>query len=343
MRVFLYEWVTGGGLAGVPGRLPLTLLREGLAMVQAVASDLVQSPGYQVTLLGDLRVPELAASGGEVRWVDSRAEHDAQFELAVAAADAAVLIAPETDGVLLRTARAAESVGAVLASPGSALVAVASDKQQTADLLLATDIPAPVGRALDTDASLPSDFPYPAVVKPLDGAGSQDTYVVSSFADQPPAYAFPRRIEPFAVGLPVSVGLLAGGDRLIALPACSQRLSSDGRLRYLGGACPLPPPLAGRAEGLAVRAVKAMPPGVGFVGVDLVLGTDPSGKGDLVIEVNPRLTTSFAGLRYLCQSGLASAMVETALGRPCRPSFSSRAIEFDPDGMVTFLDSGFSA
>ncbi|QDU88745.1 carbamoyl phosphate synthase-like protein [Pirellulimonas nuda] len=343
MRVFLYEWVTGGGLAGVAGRLPESLLREGLAMVQAVAADLLQTPGYRVTLMGDLRVPQLAAGGGEVGWIDSRSEHDIQFAQAAQSADATILIAPETDQALFVAVQAAEKYGARLASPGSALVAVVSDKHETAERLIAAGVPAPLGRVLDSDASLPGGFPYPAVVKPLDGAGSQDCYVVASSLDRPPAYAFPRRIEPIVPGLPASVGILVGNGEMITLPPCRQVLSSDGRLQYLGGACPLPGPLAERASGLARRAVEALPPGVGFIGVDLVLGPDPSGLGDRVIEVNPRLTTSFVGLRYLCQDGLAAAMVETALGRPRRPTFSRRSIEFDSAGMVSFLDDGRSA
>ncbi len=340
MRVFLYEWVTGGGLVGEPGRLPDSLLQEGLAMAQAVASDLVRSPGYSVTMLGDLRVPQLAAAGGRVVPIDSRAEHDAQFERAVLESDATILIAPETDGVLVKVVVAAESLGARLASPGGAFVSVASNKQQTADILLAAGVPAPSGRMLEPDAPLPEDFRYPAVVKPLDGAGSQDTYVVASAHDRPPAYAFPRRIEPFHIGIAASIGFLTGCNEVVPLPACRQKLSPDGRLSYLGGSSPLEGPLARRAEAIGRRALEALPWTVGYVGIDLVLGSDPSGSEDIAIEVNPRLTTSFAGLRYLCTNGLAAAMVETALGRPRCPEFSDRTIEFDASGTVSFTDEG---
>ena len=50
----------------------------------------------------------------------------------------------------------------------------------------------------------------------------------------------------------------------------------------------------------------------GYVGVDLVLGD----QGDWVIEINPRLTTSYIGLRTLTNDNLAVAMLRIALGQP---------------------------
>ena len=40
MHIFLYEWATGGGLVEEPGPLPASLVREGAAMIGALAADL---------------------------------------------------------------------------------------------------------------------------------------------------------------------------------------------------------------------------------------------------------------------------------------------------------------
>ena len=40
MNVFLYEWITGGGLVEESGRLPASLLVEGSAIIAALAADL---------------------------------------------------------------------------------------------------------------------------------------------------------------------------------------------------------------------------------------------------------------------------------------------------------------
>jgi hypothetical protein len=118
------------------------------------------------------------------------------------------------------------------------------------------------------------------------------------------------------------------------LPACRQRLSDDGTLRYLGGSLPLSVDLDCRARRLALRAVATLGDVCGYVGVDLVLGDDPDGAGDVVIEINPRLTTSYVGLRAATEQNLAVAMLAAIDGRPPALSFAGRAVQFDADGTI---------
>jgi hypothetical protein len=178
---------------------------------------------------------------------------------------------------------------------------------------------------------------YPAVLKPRDGAGSKDVRLI---ADAKAAERLQRgdlsqcRLERFYPGIAASVAVLCGPAGLFPLPACRQRLSDDGQFRYLGGACLLESALAERATSLAIRAVRSLPDPLGYIGVDLVLGGDANGRDDVVIEINPRLTTSYVGLRAVATSNLAAAMLAIAEGqRPCL-SFSRQAIEFDADGAV---------
>ena len=195
----------------------------------------------------------------------------------------------------------------------------------------------PPGIVLEPDVKLPADFHYPAVLKPIDGAGSQDIQLVVGPHDEPWPYAWPRRLEPFIPGLAASVAFLCGPKGREPLPPCKQRISSDGRLRYLGGELPLAAGLAERAKALGDRALAALPQTAGYIGIDLVLGRDPNGGEDFVIEVNPRLTTSYVGLRAAAQSNLADAMVRIAAGESPELSFSPRPLEFDVDGNVSFL------
>ncbi|MEM9186627.1 MAG: ATP-grasp domain-containing protein [Planctomycetota bacterium] len=339
MHVFLYEWVTGGGMLGHQGALPESLLVEGLAMAQAVAEDARRVPGWRATLLRDLRVPQLNAFGGELLTVDSRAAHDDAFARLCREADAVLLIAPEIDGDLLRTVGAAEAYGAKLASPNADFVELASNKHRTAAHLARAGVPVVDGILMPSDEPLPAHRSYPAVIKPNDGAGSGDIYVVAGPHDTPPASVGDRRVEPLIPGTAASVAALSGPDGSTVLPPCRQRLSIDGRLRYLGGATPLPAGQAARAADLARRVVQAMPPTQGYFGIDLVLDPSPDGAGDRVIEVNPRLTTSYTGLRFAVCENLAERMVNTALGTPGPVTVQPRAIEFGVDGTVSYTDT----
>lgn len=336
MRLLIYEWITGGGLVGSEGALPESLLREGLAMVQAVSADAagVEAIRHR-SLLRDLRLPHLAAAGAEVFEVASRGEHDLALDELASQADAVLVIAPETDGVLLQTARRLESIGTKLVSPSSDFITIAGDKELTADALSAAGVPTPRAMRIEPDTALPQVFTYPAVIKPLDGAGSQDTHVVAHAYDRPPAYAWPRRLERYMPGVAASVAVIgvAGGEAL-ALPPCRQRLSVDGKLSYLGGSTPLACGLAERATSLALRAISALPPLVGWAGVDLVLGDDPDGSLDVVIEVNPRLTTSYVGLRRVVRGGLVAVIIAAARGERPQLEIDPRPLAFDSDGAV---------
>lgn len=337
MRIFLYEWATGGGLVEEPGPLPASLLREGAAMISALAADLARIESCQVVALRDPRVVQLAMRGCELVDVLCRSSHDEELARQAAGADATIVIAPEFDGILWKTARRVIAAGGALISPSPEFIRIAADKQRTSDVLHSAGVPVPIGHLLESDAPLPADFPYPAVIKPVDGAGSQDVYFVRSPHDAVPAYAWRRRIECYMPGLPASVAALSGPAGRVLLQPCKQRISDDGRLIYLGGESPLAAGLAVRARNLADRALAALPPNVGYVGVDLVLGRVPDGSEDAVIEINPRLTTSYVGLRAASQDNLAEAMWQVVRGQIPVIKFSDRAIEFDPAGNVSYM------
>jgi predicted ATP-grasp superfamily ATP-dependent carboligase len=71
--------------------------------------------------------------------------------------------------------------------------------------------------------------------------------------------------------------------------------------------------------------------------VDLVLGGNPHGDEDAVIEVNPRFTTSYIGLRAATRSNLALAMWQAANGETPSVPFEERPLEFDAAGNVSFV------
>ena len=140
-----------------------------------------------------------------------------------------------------------------------------------------------------------------------------------------PELAGSFRIEPYLPGEAVSVAFLCGPAQRHALPPCRQTLSTDGRFHYHGGSTPLPPSRAARAARLADQAIAALPPALGYVGVDLILGPSPSGVDDFVLEINPRLTTSYVALRAASRTNLAAAA-----RRSRRPASATRFRQHAP-------------
>lgn len=333
--VFIYEYFTAGGARAAPYMAP-SLLAEGTAIIDALAADFSAVPDTDVVLLRDARLALHNAPGTVAALIDDAQHERPEFVRCAAACDLTVVVAPEQGRTLVDRIRWVEAVGGRLLSPSSTFAAIASDKNETAARLADCGVPVPLGRPFQPGRPLPTDMPYPLVIKPADGAGSEgiqrletptSTYDATHLGSS-------ARLETFFPGTAASVAVLCGPAVHVPLPPCSQRLSDDGHFRYLGGSTPLAPPLAVRAQRLALAALACLPRTQGYVGVDLILGEAEDGSADCVVEINPRLTTSYTGLRRLLQTNLAVAMLAAAEGRHPELQFASRQVEFTASGAI---------
>ncbi len=327
MNIFLYEWVTGGGLIDCrEEEISASLAREGRAMAAALATDLV-AIGAQVDLMADERLLQ-PFGAATFHPVDSRAGEMTTYRKLAAAADATIVIAPEFDRILEHRATWVTQCGGRLIGPSRAAISLSADKHRTAQHLSNVGISSTEGIVLQKSEPLPLDFPYPAILKPRYGAGSQE---ISSIAESDAAKGHitnrEMRLERFVAGMAASVAVLCGPKNLKPLPACRQLLSTDGHFTYLGGSYPLEENLEKRARRLATQAVASFDGMLGYVGVDLLLGK--KSHEDTVVEVNPRLTTSYIALRRACRGNLAEMMLQVADGQDCTPLFFDTPIDFD--------------
>lgn len=340
MRILVYEFVTGGGWYSTGDDAPPeSLLIEGRAMLTALASDFAAIDGVHVDVMADERFDPPALPTAAIHCVTSAAQERALLGELSARADWSVIIAPEFDGHLLAHVRLVEHSRGRLLGPSSSIVGLASDKHLTAQHLAARGLATPTGIALCAHEALPRDFSYPAVLKPRDGAGSQGIRRIETLEPTPPPSPAGWRLEKFCPGMPASVAILGGPRGFVPLAPCRQHLSDDGRFVYCGGSLPLAAPLAERATRLATRATKTLATPIGYLGLDLVLGADPGGADDVVIEINPRLTTSYVGLRALARGNLAAAMLAVAVGEKVELSWHPWPIQFEATGRTSNTSS----
>lgn len=332
MRILIYEHITGGGLLHA-GAGVLDLLRpEGEAMLSALAGEFRRLAGMEVLVLRDARLPPLPPAVGIHVHNVSMAEEDLSLLATLAAsADGTILIAPELDGILLQRARLVEKSGGRLLSPSSRVIALASDKQRTTAALRRAGVPSPRSVALESDdngqCSLPHDFPFPAVLKRIDGAGSLRTRRVERPDEKPQLDPGPWMLEEYVPGLPTSAAVLCGRWGNVVLPPFTQHVDAV-TFSYKGASRLVDPSQIERAHHWAAKAAAALPEPAGYVGVDMVLGNDPAGKEDAVIEINPRLTTSFIGLCSIARTNLASAMLAVAAGERACLEFTDDPVSF---------------
>lgn len=313
--VFVHEYVTGGGLAG--SVLPPSWAAEGGAMRRALAGDFAGLPGVRVVMTLDERLP---AEPGPWETVRVGPGHELEtFGRLAAGADSTALIAPEPDGVLLRRAGRIGRVGGRSLGSAPGAIALTGNKLDLARHWERHRVPTPPTRRIDPadwthEGTLRAGaFPYPVVVKPIDGAGSIDTYYLTGDEVPPAEAAGCDLIQPFVPGTPMSAAFLVdSGGRAHLVGVARQRIAlPGGRFTYLGGTVPAG---AGVPLGAARRAVACVPGLRGWVGVDFVWD-DAEGRITL-LEINPRPTTSYVGFRRLLPPGeLAAAWLDAAEGR----------------------------
>lgn len=312
-------------------------------MLSALAADFSRISGVSTDVLVDVRHGGLDLPGCTIHTVDSASAERETFSRLAAVADWTVVVAPEFDDSLYARCLTVERAGGRLLSPNSRLVALAADKQATAEHLSARGVPVAPGIALAAGENLPVDFHYPAVLKPRFGAGSQGIRWIADAHAIDGAVPTASRLEQYIAGTAVSVAALCGppegeSSGIAPLVPCRQLIDRSAGFAYSGGSLPIEPVLAQRATRLATRAIATLADPLGYLGVDLVLGEDASGADDAIIEINPRLTTSYVGLRALARGNLAEAMMELAAGRRVELCWKGGSIQFQSSGGVERIE-----
>jgi predicted ATP-grasp superfamily ATP-dependent carboligase len=323
VKLLIYEWCCSGGLSGAEASADLAgIVAEGRAMLEALAADAGRDQSLDVTVLIDATQAPTLPRAARVQSVPAGGEIEALVATA-RAADWTLIVAPETDGILRSRVATVRAAGARVLGASDPFIAIAADKQATANALAAGGVPVPAGRTLVAGEALPNGFHMPAVRKLRDGVGCEGFALLTSARDAGPVSSA-TRLEAFAPGMPVGVSCICGPGAIECLPPLRQRFTVAEPLQYLGSEPLESHAAADRATRLAQRAVAAVAHAaggsepVGWVGVDMILGARDDGRADRVLEVNPRLTTSFVGLAAAWPRSLVRTMLDMAAGSQVR-------------------------
>ncbi len=333
-------------MAGEP--LPASLAAEGHAMRRALAADFAAALGARtrVVVTLDPRFPPETGC-----WTTIRLEPSSRLDPLAGITDQAdytLVIAPETMGALEHLTRIVGRTETRLLGSSPEAVALTADKAALGRWFEQHRIPTPPSRVVEPAKGLPVDWTYPAVLKPIDGAGSMDTYRIDDPTRLPDgARALAAGLlQPLVPGEAMSASFLVSperGARLLAIGG--QRVEvRGGRFAYQGGAIPA---ACREAAPIVTRAVESVPGLWGFVGVDFLWDAD-RGEGS-VLEINPRPTTSCVGLCRLLSPGLLAEAWIAGFNDPERwdglidrivdEIEAAPGVRFDADGRVDFSEA----
>ena len=334
MRILVHEFASGGGLAGRD--VPMSLAREGSAMLAALIADLAAIGQHQLITTADSRFPLKAPPGVEVVTL-SPSSSNRVFDQLIASVDAVWLIAPESGRTLERLALRVEKQGKTLLGSSSLAICRASDKARLPRILADHGVSHPETRVASIKAA--EAIGYPMVVKPGLGAGCEGVWLVRDAGELRQTldvgHGATRSgrvlLQRYVPGMAASVSLLADGRRAIALTVNSQCMATCRPFSYQGGRTPLEHPLAQRAAEAAIRACEALPGLRGYVGVDVVLAQSEP----VVIEVNPRLTTAYLGVRSVVDENVAAMALDACAGALPDPPPPRRSVHFTAAGGIS--------
>ena len=337
MRVFIWEYLCGG--ASLAERLDGSLAREGRAMLLALVEDFLQIDGCQVATTWDARLGDFPILDVDVTAIEQQDESRV-FAEQVRRCDAALVVAPEFDRILEARTSDVRAAGVRCLGSSTDAVRICADKLICNQRLANAGVPA-IDTTCVSDHGPPRTGEFPLVLKPRFGAGSMETWLIES----PEAWsqlqgrigreAFLQMVrQPFVAGRPASVGVLLSAEREspVVLPPTEQHLSEDGRFRYLGGTIPL---ASSEDESHALREVveaacRTCPGLSGYVGLDLIL-SESRGERPVVVEINPRVTTSYVGYRRGLAGNIAREILAPAASAESF-RWSGETIVFGSDG-----------
>lgn len=289
LKVFVCEFITGGGLYSAP--LPASLVREGQAMLNALLCDLLDTPGIEIITTRDPRLPPVTQPVTQY-VLDSEQDVQRLWQYCIDMSDAVWAVAPESGGTLEALAAMA---GPKWLGCTPEAIRIAASKRATAALLAVRGIAAvPTYGATEWQADRGGKW----VAKPDDGVGCGDIRIFDDASELNSWLADGRMgshvVQPWLSGEAASISMLcrSGEARLLS---CNRQLIEvvDDTIRYRGSILNDMSVYWDAFAAMAARVAAALPGLAGYVGVDVMVH-----DGRLtVLEINPRLTTSYVGLR----------------------------------------------
>lgn len=279
-------------------------------MRDALLRDLANLP-YKINMTVDVR---LAMPMLNSEWFEIK-HHQNVWDIWLSImqeADALILIAPESDGILLKLTKMASQHKALILGCKEADVALFGDKMATYLALKAAGIATIDSYLLNTVTTF-AESKY--IVKPIDGAGCSETYffacqkdlsnwLKNTIKDKKEGYI----IQPFMEGTAASISCLMQKGSAYMLSCNEQFISVEhNQLTFNGCLINGMQAYSSMLEQLANQVAAAFPQLAGYVGIDVILSNNKL----YIVEINPRITTSYAGLSEATGLNVTALLIDS--------------------------------
>jgi predicted ATP-grasp superfamily ATP-dependent carboligase len=273
-------------------------------MRDALIADLSALDNIEIFTTIDARLDASHLTTATTLAIDARANPFEIWQELIKICDAALIVAPESDGILSKLTHMVEVSGVVNLGCAQSSVDIASNKYDTFHAMKSVGIKtiptmlADEFLTLGFNETLSRQSDY--VLKPIDGAGCEQTMLFKSqdsvreWLSQNNSQNQRYIIQPFQGGTPASMSMLCR-DGQAWLLSCNQQnmvMTESQHLKLEGVIVNGLSAQHDDFDRLSDRIALAMPTLNGYVGVDVIVDENEF----IVVEINPRITTSYIAL-----------------------------------------------
>lgn len=303
------EFITGGGLNAVS--LPKSLVNEGSLMRDALLADLAALDYFEIITTHDARLIPVMDSSIEI---SAKSDCWSIWQELIEQADLVWLIAPESDDILLKLTMLCKQYDKVIIGCNEAqVIATTGSKYATYKALQSANILTIPTYRVDDHQELYNDTTSSFIVKPDDGVGCEGVRHCDSQQELQEQLATHNKkwvVQPFQRGNPASIAMLCKDGKAWLL-SCNQQIvqRTQGKLSLKGVIINAMVHHWLALDQLAQKIATAIPDLRGFIGVDVIIDD----TNIYVVEINPRLTTSYAGLSLAMNSNTAKLVLDCLL------------------------------
>ncbi len=338
-KIFIFEFVSGGGFSRK--EMPASLFSEGFGMLKCIVEDF-HSLGFEVHTILDHRINFLASSLkiSSYKTVTEKDDYIDIFKGTLEECDSAFLIAPEFSHILHNLTKIVKTQQKTLLSINLTGIEIGTSKLLNFDYFTKNRLKTPSTYLIPIKDDIWdnnfictkfANFKSPIVIKPDDGVGAESIFYFETktqFDTRFPSLKnhidFKRKfiLQKFVEGSDLSISLigipnlkdrLINGAQILSVNAQNINLKNlNQNSEYLGGHTPVKN-YEEIIEKLTILLENCdFTDFSGYFGIDFILD-----KGGAIhfIELNPRLTTSYIGLRNVVDYNIAKLILDSKAGR----------------------------
>ncbi len=335
--ILVFEFVSGGGFG--KKNITSSLFCEGFGMLKTIISDF-KMLNFEISTLLDYRVFFLSRflQADIVKKVNANDNYLKLFKKLVKECKYAFIIAPESSNILYKLTKIVKKFDKKILSMNLKAITQSTSKTKTYKFFQKNEIPTPKTyeipykrKSLDLEFIIQkfNRLKCPIIIKPDDGVGAEQIYYFERedqikffFRDYKDSVGHDRKyiLQEFIEGKDLSVSLIGSPpliDSQISNPLILSVNSQDINIKnqnnnseYYGGSVPV----ENYKELIKFLAKnfkkKDFSEFNGYYGIDFIRKNDSS---NFFIEINPRLTTSYLGVRNVINYNCAELIYNSKL------------------------------